>query len=784
MMTTLIKNNFEDLNINELTSIQDSYFEQFEYLISDLEGIKYEVNSISSKLIDFKKDIVDKIAGMSLTIKEPLKVAVVGAQGSGKSTFVNLLLEEDKMISSGFQNEAGIIKLIYTEDIDQKNKVDINYYTEKPNVFDIETISYNKFIELIDLHISNDLIENEKYKDKVAFFEVYSDNTILKKVQIINTPGMNSITFNFYEKLKNLFIEADIIYWINNGNDLLDNFNKGLIEKIHRDNKNIIGIISNADKMYKMSKDTGIYDVIKQYLEELENNTLFRVTDSGCEKISLFVFNGLAAEIGYGIKPGICIKEKDNLIPPEKEHLKMLWNDIYKGFAFSDTMIASEILTDNNIINYDFERINIEYEKPKEYDQQEFIQFLIENKFIEESSNNSLVYTAIGKKLMLKMSQINVVKKFSEDNIFNIQINKKISNVLERFNNLYVAENIIGKIATIAIEYRARIVDLNKDYDEQLKKIEDFKEYLKNSFEIWSTDRINKNVSVLSNNLMKSIIKRIEHDIDRKKLLLEMWSQIKNMAYPIFGKAKETPIMDTINSIIEDETKFIIAEKIDDIGDNALKEIKAIVSEFKKEDLNVEIGEIEVDSKYTKKTIKIDSTVSSEHLRNLLKNFSSFLTKEPSKKIINDLFNKIIRTDLRRSGIGKLQKFFVKLFRKVFGDIFKKIGKKAGSKAIPVIGQLFLILDTLDFTFALDEIYKDIKISLKKSINENESEFSENIKNILKNIYEDVLKQSMNKIDELILSPNNQIKLLENNIKFSDEVTSILESYKLKINQI
>lgn len=175
----------------------------------------------------------------------------MGAQGTGKSTVINLLIEEDLMPQSLYENEAAIVKTVYTDDPEMNRKAKICFLPDENGQKHDEILTYNEFLNLIDLHKSKALIENERYKDKVELFELYSDNKNLMDVQMINTPGMNVLTSDFYSKIRHLFKEADLIIWVFSKNNLVDKFNKERINEIHNDNKNIIGILSNSDKLFK-----------------------------------------------------------------------------------------------------------------------------------------------------------------------------------------------------------------------------------------------------------------------------------------------------------------------------------------------------------------------------------------------------------------------------------------------------------------------------------------------------------------------------------------------------
>ena len=175
-----------------------------------------------------------KIRALKESLTEPFKIAVVGAQGTGKSTLINLLVGEPIMISHYDETEGSIIKLTYTEDAEREKKASIKYFTDKEGAYKEEFISRDEFYRLVNLSTNTKLKKDAVYRDSIAFFEIYSRNPLLRAIQFINTPGLNTLTTDFLQKVRHLFIEADVVLWMNKRNQILDSFNTKLIPQIHR----------------------------------------------------------------------------------------------------------------------------------------------------------------------------------------------------------------------------------------------------------------------------------------------------------------------------------------------------------------------------------------------------------------------------------------------------------------------------------------------------------------------------------------------------------------------
>ena len=184
-------------------------------------------------LLEIFREGLTKIGALRDSLTEPFKIAVVGAQGTGKSTIINLLLGEPIMPSHYDETEGSIIKLIHTEDPEREKKASIKYFTNQEGVYKEEWISRDQFYRRIDLSTNGELKKDAVYRDSIAFFEIYSRNPLLRAIQFINTPGLNTVTTDFLKKVKHLFIEADVVLWMNKRNQILDSFNTELIPQIH-----------------------------------------------------------------------------------------------------------------------------------------------------------------------------------------------------------------------------------------------------------------------------------------------------------------------------------------------------------------------------------------------------------------------------------------------------------------------------------------------------------------------------------------------------------------------
>ena len=228
----------------DLIYSSDRLLEISNNLSSELSTIKTSDSSgrDEQNLEDVIKSLSAKFRQFSEELDTPFKIAVVGSQGTGKSSVVNLLLGEALMPSTTLENESAVIRLAYPTD----------KYPNGQAVFELfDGNVLQKTIEeatiIIDKNKRNST--DDSFVKRIKFVTFYVESEKLKKIELVNTPGMNVLTDDFYPKVKHLFIEADIILWVNSGEQILDDFNSWLIKKIHADNNKIVGLITFPDKL-------------------------------------------------------------------------------------------------------------------------------------------------------------------------------------------------------------------------------------------------------------------------------------------------------------------------------------------------------------------------------------------------------------------------------------------------------------------------------------------------------------------------------------------------------
>lgn len=194
-----------DLNysVDKISKIKEELHEDLSSLISfdsageDGQNIVQIVDGLKNRFAQYAKDL-----------ESPFKIAVVGSQGTGKSTIVNLLLGEALMPSSTQENENAVVRLAYPKDESKVNIAEFELIDGSTQLMSIEEANLK-----ID-KVTRD-VEDESFIKSVKYVTFYLKNEALKDMELINTPGMNVLTDDFYPKVQHLFTEADVILWVN-----------------------------------------------------------------------------------------------------------------------------------------------------------------------------------------------------------------------------------------------------------------------------------------------------------------------------------------------------------------------------------------------------------------------------------------------------------------------------------------------------------------------------------------------------------------------------------------
>jgi hypothetical protein len=718
-----------------------------------------------------------KISVLKESLTEPFKVAVVGAQGTGKSTIINLLLGEPIMMSHYDETEGSIIKLTYTENAEREKKVSIKYFTDKEGVYTEEFISRDEFYRLINLSTNPKLKKDTVYRDSIAFFEIYSRNPLLRAIQFINTPGMNTVTTDFLEKVKHLFIEADVVLWMNKRNQILDSFNTKLIPQIHRDNRNIIGILGFADDLYQSDRVNGVRDVLNEFFKEIEKKMLLRKESGGKERVCFFLYNGLAAESALGMKPDRFISNSMDILPGEEAGLRMFWNYLRHGFPFVDEDPA--VMDDFSLWNEYDEGGLTEKTGAEGFDRDHFIHWLRTNRFIQKK-DGGYVLTEKGKTLSLESSMLPAIESFAQEVIFDHTLRAKISRVKEGVSRLYGQGNILSAIKKKRSDYQKIIEEKDRAFAKAQEEMAALKAAFSLRYREWYLARLQRYSGQISGNLVKRILEEIGKRIGK----MDLWKEfLKQMTPQIFRGDDEGPVMREISRIIESEFEALAEAKMESIITEAVEEVRNIIAELtlgsfrgekiKNREFKTAKGKPDsVNVKVGMKKARFDDAGLNEVMKRLMDKLG---------KMIGTLVKKMAASGMRKKGMDKFQKLFVKMFRKIFiklsMDYAKQQAEIAPTKGIPFVGWLLIVKDLIDFGLMLNEMLDELKGKLENAIKENENDFFDHFRKVLEPAYHEVQNTIFEGLEETFEPKNKEAEAASKGMGLCDQVIRIFETY-------
>lgn len=736
--------------LNELKSTDSSG--------EDEQGIFEIVEGIRKRFLQLSNDL-----------DSPFKIAVVGSQGTGKSTIVNLLLGEALMPSTTMENESAVIRLAYPTKDSLINQAvfELNDGGKKQTSIEDATILIDKVKRK---EKDNSFVESIKY---VTF---YIDNERLKEIELINTPGMNVLTEDFYPKVQHLFTEADIILWVNSSEQILDNFNSWLIQKIHADNDKIVGLITFPDKLYRQDENVGVTDVVSQFMIKLENDRLIRV-DS---KIGLFILNGKFTQIAFSHKKNLKFISDIEDLDEEEDKLRMIYNFLHHGFAYSDEKDNIEILKKYNL--YGIENIHNPLISD-EFELESFYNFCLEQGICELNENStSALYTKKGRELLGEVSQYNSFGRFSEDYLIPLSKESKYDSVFGRLNRILSTsdnkDNSISRLIQIKDILKSEKDNLGLEEKERLNAFEGIITTLKAKYNNWHKREIGFQTDRYSDALIDFISNKIDEDISA----YDFFKEILGSMTPNFLKGNsETAISKKISKIIEEGIETILPKSIKNLAEDANTQIEYIMIKMQKDYLpNINVN-ANSNSNY-------DSNISSNiDIQKILKKISeSKAIEKILKKIIIELQKNIAKKDLRKGANTWMKKNIIKpiiiLIRKLLQKEAKKIAAKkaaqTGAKAgLGPWGWALAALDVILIGKDLRDMYKEMKVSLKETL-KNEKSFRNIFEEEAIRVYTIILDEVVKELNSNFSKDKKDEKYILDGIEGCDNVLLELDKFK------
>lgn len=131
----------------------------------------------------------------------PLMVLVMGEFSTGKSTFINTLLGADVLTTAQVPTTAVVSLLSFGE------KPAVKLHHQDGSVMDYD------FACLSEITAEGDA-DKQALRDNLAYVEIQYPNEMLKKIHIVDTPGLNAHREKHTENTVNFQDKADVVLWM------------------------------------------------------------------------------------------------------------------------------------------------------------------------------------------------------------------------------------------------------------------------------------------------------------------------------------------------------------------------------------------------------------------------------------------------------------------------------------------------------------------------------------------------------------------------------------------
>ena len=187
------------------------------------------VNDLNDPSLHISEQIKESLNLLIDTLNEPPLIAVIGQFSSGKSTFLNALLGQDILPSGLTPVTAKAVRLKFA----------------KMPLLSVKFINGNE-----SLLASSDLAELNKLGEQVSGMTLYAPSEILKEINFIDTPGLNSLRDADTKETKNTLKKVSGAIWLSLANNAAKASELESIKEILKANDlKAICLINQKDKL-------------------------------------------------------------------------------------------------------------------------------------------------------------------------------------------------------------------------------------------------------------------------------------------------------------------------------------------------------------------------------------------------------------------------------------------------------------------------------------------------------------------------------------------------------
>ena len=202
----------------------------FKVFTNDFKGeLARLVNNLNDPSLHISEQIKESLNLLIDTLNEPPLIAVIGQFSSGKSTFLNALLGQDILPSGLTPVTAKAVRLKFA----------------KMPLLSVKFINGSE-----SLLASSDLAELNKLGEQVSGMTLYAPSEILKEINFIDTPGLNSLRDADTKETKNTLKKVSGAIWLSLANNAAKASELESIKEILKANDlKAICLINQKDKL-------------------------------------------------------------------------------------------------------------------------------------------------------------------------------------------------------------------------------------------------------------------------------------------------------------------------------------------------------------------------------------------------------------------------------------------------------------------------------------------------------------------------------------------------------
>lgn len=367
------------------------------------------VSALTSELDELKKDM-QTISGK---LVQPLKTVMMGEVKAGKSTLINTLVGADVSPVDVKEATSAIIVIRHSEEPYGK----IIYAAPEPSVLGTPE-------DIYELLRSN--------RGAMDFFARVKEVELgfplpnLRKLHVVDTPGLATVTTANEETTTRYMQEADVVVWVLNANHLGQADVEESLSHVAKMGKPIIGVLSRIDEV------DGDKDRLVDYVEQ----------ELGIYLHSVFPVSGYQAHQAQKAKDPVQLRESgflDLLAFLEKQiearvetvHRESIVQSVlallrknlafHESYARSMQFLRSQVKEHQNDLDYHNQRIKQELEENfRHWAEFEFLR--AEKQEVHEMIQNMRLLSGKQEKMNI---EFRLEHYFSADNI-NRQINQKL----------------------------------------------------------------------------------------------------------------------------------------------------------------------------------------------------------------------------------------------------------------------------------------------------------------------------------------------------------------------